>query len=283
MKTILVPTDFSKNANNALNYAIEIAKKEHAKIILLHAFHVAYIYPDIPIQDLTEQIQAEEQLAHKQLKLLCDKVEESGTLKCEFIYKESLAVDFILYTIKKKKPDLVIMGTRGASGIKELIIGSNTAKVVEKAKCPVIVVPEKSSFSPIKNITYATDYNLSDINVLEKLIEIAKLFDAKITLLHVCFEVFTHEAEEEFLDIFKNKVKNEIHYHKMDFKLVYGNNFVDVLDNYIKHESPDLISMSTHYKNLFDKLFGTNSTKKMTYHTTIPLLAFHYKEIPVEF
>jgi len=98
-----------------------------------------------------------------------------------------LAVDFILETIDKKKPDLVVMGTTGASGLKEMIIGSNTSTIVEKAKCPVIAVPEKKIFSAIKSITYATNYNLTDIYALEKLVEIAKLFHAKITLLHVCY------------------------------------------------------------------------------------------------
>jgi nucleotide-binding universal stress UspA family protein len=283
MKTILVPTDFSENANNALDYAIELAKREDAKIILLHAFHVTYIYPDIPMQYLTEQMQSLEEITNRELKLLCEKVEKSGELTCEFYNKESLAVDFILDTIEKKKPDLVVMGTAGASGFKEMIIGSNTAKIVEKAKCPVIAVPEKVLFSPIKNITYATNYNLTDIYALEKLVDIAKLFNAKITLLHVCYDVFTHDTEDDFMNIFKDKVKKDINYDKLEFKLIYGKDLIDVLEDYIKQESPDLISMSSHYKNLFDKLFGSNSTKKMAYHTKVPLLAFHYKEIPVAF
>ncbi len=283
MKTILVPTDFSENADNALNYAIELAKKEKAKIILLHAFHVTYVYPDVPMQYLNEQIQSVEQLASNQLKVLCEKVEKSEKLICEIINKESLAVDLILETIEKKKPSLVVMGTKGANGIKEVFIGSNTGKIVVKAKCPVIVVPEKASFNPIKNITYATDYNLTDFYALEKLVEIAKLFNAKITLLHVGFEFFSHETEEDFMNTFKSKVNNEILYNKMDFKLVYGKDLIDVLEDYVKHESPDLISMSANYKNLFDKVFGTSLTKKMAYHTKIPLLVFHYKQVPVAF
>ena len=64
---------------------------------------------------------------------------------------------------------------------------------------------------------------------------------------------------------------------------MYGKNFIHVLEDYIKRESPDLVSMSTHYKNLFDKVFGANSTKKMLHHAKVPLLAFHYEEMPVVF
>lgn len=281
MKTILVPTDFSENANNALHYAIELAKKEKAKIILLHAFHFTLVYPDMPLQFLDEQIKTAEQLAGNQLKLLCEKVEKSS--ECEFITQEGLAVDLILDTIEKKNPDLVVMGTTGVSGIKEMFIGSITAKIVEKATCPVITVPKNADFKPIKNITYATDYYMSDINALSKIVEIAKLFDARITMLHVCYDMLTHEAEEEFMGAFKIKVEKDIQYSEMAYKLVYGNNLIDVLEDYIKNESPDLFSMSTHYKNLFDKFFGANSTKKMTYHTKVPLLAFHFEQIPIEF
>lgn len=281
MKTILVPTDFSENANNALHYAIKLAKKEKAKIILLHAFHFTYVYPEMPLQFLTEQIKTAEQLASNQLKLLCKKVEKSG--ECEFINQESLPVDLILDTIKKKKPDLVVMSTTGASGLKKIFMGSITAKIVEKATCPVIAVPEKTEFSPIKNITYATDYYMSDINALSKIVEIAKLFNAKITMLHVCYDMLTHDTEEEYMSTFKSKVENDIQYSNMAYKLVYGDNLIDVLEDYIKNESPDLISMSTHYRNLFEKLFDANSTKKMTYHTKVPFLAFHFEQIPIEF
>lgn len=280
MKTILVPTDFSECANNALLYAIELAKKENSKIILLHAFHVSYVYPDVSMQFLPEQTKAAEQTAYAKLKLLSEKVETSVT--CEIINEESLAVDLILETIDKKKPDLVVMGTTGVSGIKEMLIGSNTASIVENAKCPVIAVPENIPFKQIKNITYATDYHLSDINALIKLVEIAELFDAKVTLLHVCYEVFTHETEEEFMETFRNKIQKDISYNKLNFQLVYGKNLINVLEDYIKKESPDLISMSTTYRNTFDKIFGTSSTKKMTYHAKVPLLVFHYKQIPVE-
>lgn len=280
MKTILVPTDFSKSSNNALEYAIAIAKREKAKIILAHSFHVTYIYPDVPVQYAAEQMHATEISANKQLKSMCAKVTASGKLSCEFINKQGLAVDLIVEIVEKKKVDLVVMGTKGASGIQEVLLGSNTASVIEKVKCPVIAVPEKASYTPIKHITYATNYETSDINSLKKLVEVAKLFDAKITLLHIYYDEFVPDAEAEYMEKFKSKVKSKIHYNKMAFKFVYGKNLMKTLEDHVKQESPDLLSMSTHHRNLFDKLFGKSLTKKMAYHTKVPLIAFHNKKAP---
>ena len=279
MKTILVPTDFSKNANNALDYAIAIAKKENAKIILAHAYNIIYIYPDVPVQYAADQIKATEYGAKKQLDALCAKVRSSGKLRCDYLNKQGLAVDVILEVAEKIKPDLIIMGTKGASGVQEVLIGSNAAKVIEKAKCPVISVPAKASYTPIKNITYATNYETSDIISIRKLVDIAKLFDARITLLHIYYDGFAPDLEEEHMRKFKSKVSSKIHYKKLVYKFVYGKNLMKMLEDHVKATSPDLLSLSTHHRNLFDKLFGTSLTKKMAYHTKVPLMAFHSKKV----
>lgn len=284
MKTILVPTDFSKNATNALNYAVALAKKENAKIILLHVYYILYISTEVPMDFYSAQVAAAEQAASKKLKSLCKKVQNIQKIKCEIINREGLTVDTILDTIKKKKPDMVIMGTKGASGIKEVFMGSNTASVIKKAKCPIIAVPERASFKGIKNITYASDYHSSDIVALKKIVELAKMFKSNITILHIFSGEFAHDLEEDHLKKFKQKVKSKIAYTKIKYHLTYGRqSLITTLANYVKSESPDLLVMSTFSGNLFDKLFGTSDTKKMAFHTKIPLLAFHYKQESVVF
>ncbi len=282
MKTILVPTDFSKNAINALYYAIAIAKRENAKIILLHAFHVTYMAPEIPVEFLDKEIALAQQKANKLMNELFVKL-EAEHLKSELIVKQDNAEELILEVAEKRNPDFIVMGTKGASGIKEAIMGSITASVIERARCPVIAVPENSALSPIKHITYATDYLISDIDALKKLVKIAELFKADITLLHIADKHFTYETEDDYMNKFKGKVIGKIRYEKIVFKIIYGQDLLDGLENYVKKESPDLLAMSTHYRSIYDKLFGTSFTKKMAYHTNVPLLAFHYKQESVIF
>ena len=280
-KIILVPTDFSKNADKALDYAIILAKKEKASIILVHAFHVPYIGPD-------EAMYAYAYLQEDVMKEAATKLDELSIKMAEeklpfkIINKQGAAVDMILDIIRIKKPMLVVMGTKGASGIKEKLMGSNTAKVAEKSNCPVIAVPEKTIVDSITDITYATNYNTSDIAALKKIVEIGKALKATVTLLHCADGEFTQLCEIEYMNSFKKEVRKKIRYSKMQYKIEYGTDFITTLEKYIKKTSPAIIAMSTHHRSsVFDKLFYPSETKKMVYHTSVPLMVFHHKEKPI--
>lgn len=283
MKNILVPTDFSKNADSALNYAIGLAKKEKAKILLLHAYHLPIIASDAPMDFANAAIEAEREESIARLKTLQQKVIKAGLRKCDFLAKPGFAVDAILATAKTKRNDLIIMGTKGASGIKAAIVGSNAAVIIEKADCPVIAVPEKASFSKIKEIVYATDYRINDLSSLKALIKIMKPFNPAITAVHVSGGDFIPQSEKELLKEFILKVGKKAKYRKLNYRVIYGKDIEKKLENYVAEKSADLLVMSTHHRNIFDKIFGSSITKKMAYHTKVPLLAFHYKKDPIIF
>jgi nucleotide-binding universal stress UspA family protein len=283
MKKILVPTDFSKSANKALDFAIIFAKKTKARIILLHASHTTVISTNIPVDYSYVKIKNDKNEAMEKLMALQAKVLKSGIIKCDYISVEEFAIDAILSTIKKKKIDLVIMGTKGASGLKGMIFGSNTAVVIEKSTCPVLAVPETGALSEIKEIVYATDYHVNDLHSLKESVKIAKYFDSNITAVHVSGGDFIPPSEKELLKEFISKIGKKTNYKKMHYQIIYGKNVEEKLEHYAKNKSADLLVMSTHYRNLFTKLFGESITKKVAYHTKIPLLAFHYKKDPIIF
>ncbi len=278
MKTILVPTDFSKNASHALNYAIELAKHENAKLILLHAFHIDYANSYVPVNLIEKEMQEVEQKSDTQLKSLYTKVAHAGNIKCEYISRQDLAVDAILTLIKEKNVDLVVMGTKGASGLAEVIFGSNTARVIEKAACPVIAVPEEASFKTIKKITYATDYHNSDIEAMARVLDLAKPFNAQINVLHITDEAHLTDSEKQKMQKFRDELQKNIEYNNLSFQILHGENIEQKLEEYLEDDTTDLLVMSTHHRNLFDKLFNTSITKKLAFHTKVPLMAFHYKK-----
>lgn len=281
IKKILVPTDFSENAYNALTYAISIAKKEKAKIILLHVFSINYISSEVPIEYFAEELASTGNEAAKKLRGLCNEVEKDGKLKCETINRQGQVVDIILDTITKKNIDMTIMGTKGASGLKEILIGSNTAKIITKASCPVIAVPGKASFHGIKKIVYATDYHLSDIVNLKQLADMAKVFHAQLNIVHISNE---HKSKEvKHMDKFLKKVRQKIHYKNISHKLLKGLDVEKKLQQYLKKESANLLATSTRYRGIIERLFGKSITKKIAYHTKVPLIAFHYKQDSVVF
>lgn len=282
MKTILVPTDFSKNANNALKYAVSLAKKAKAKIILLHAYHAVYFSSDVPIEYFSEQLFSIELAAKKQLEALAAKVTKSG-LKCEIINKQGLPVDSIIGCIKDKRADLLVMGTQGASGLKEVLVGSNTASVIGKATCPVITVPAKASFDGMKKIGYATNYRSSDLTALKQLVALAKVFKSRIKLIHIADGEYTLTHEKEYMEEFTEKIKSKTNYNHISTRLLESSDVEKKLEQYLKKESVNLFVVSTKHRNLIERFFGKSITKKLAYHSKVPLMVFHHKKKDIVF
>jgi nucleotide-binding universal stress UspA family protein len=282
MNTILAPTDLSKCADNAVRYAIRFAEKNKSHLIF---FHSTFLH--IPTRSSTKlYLKTVEAEKENKAKLLSDNIDRiyKGLSKKRNDKTSSLIVKYspeavtdIMQMLKKKSIDLVIMGTKGASGVKEVLIGSNTAKVISEAKVPIIAVPEKAEFTSIGKITYATDYHASDISALKKLIAFISPFKPPINVLHAANEELTPYTEMALLNQFKYKAKKNLKYPRLSFAVKYGKQVEKVLQEHIREEKPDLIAMSTKDRNLLEKLFGTSSTQKMAYHSQIPLLAFHHK------
>lgn len=271
---ILVPTDFSKYARYALDYAIVLAKKQKADIILLHAFSITYISPEVPMNIIAEQMAAVKGTAEKRLKVLAAKI-RSRKIGCEIINEQRTLVSLISDVIQKRVPSLIVMGTKGASGLKEVILGSNASSVIKKVKCPVVVVPKKVLLESVKHIVYATDYHAGDIKAVKKLVAMSKLFNANITVIHVPEKSFIPEKEEKKLDLYKKKIKEKVKYNKMEFRLMYGPDPVSVFEDYVRQESPDLFVMSAYHRSLPERLFKPGTIKKMVCQTKIPILVLH--------
>jgi nucleotide-binding universal stress UspA family protein len=278
MKKILVPIDFSKNSENALDYSIELAQKEDATIFLMHSYYVMYTNPEIPMEFIVEQSSVIQKDSDIRLGELCKKTAKYDNLKCETISLEGFVVDSILSFIKKKKIDLVVMGTKGSSGITEMLIGSNTAKVITKASCPVIAVPEKAIFDGIKKIAYATNYLSTDITALKKLVEFTKKFKASIEVVHIADGECQYACEESYLEKFSKKVKQKISYKAISYQLLIGEEIEKKLEQYIKKEAISLLALSARQGNIFERIFRGSLTKKLAYHTTVPLIVFHQKK-----
>ena len=186
MKNIIVPTDFSVNADNALAYATDIAMRTGAKIILLHVYHFPAIDVSMPSSMLVEMQTSHEAQVQKKLKEY-KKIVSSAYPDISF---DSFAVlGFLLETISELsnslKPDLIVMGTQGASGLQKILIGSNTAKVMEKADCPVLVVPSKAAFKLPMHILYLADLMGNEESIVSSILDFASFFKAKTIAAHI--------------------------------------------------------------------------------------------------
>ncbi|MCY7361884.1 MAG: universal stress protein [Ignavibacteria bacterium] len=279
MKNILFPTDFSPNSENALNYAIEIAGKIKGNLILFHAYSVQLIDPNMPAEIYLSAYQEEEKSSKESLEELSKRIidsnkDESGNnlFTTDAIVTQGLVTDEVLSVSEDFKIDIIIMGTHGASGITELILGSNTASIIEKSHVPVLAIPQNAVNNGISNIVYAYDDIKSGLPSFHKLLEFANIYNSEITLLHI---IDTNANTEEHNKREFEKIKQTSGYDKLKLELIKEENVLEGINEYINNNDTDVIAMAIKKRSLLDKIFNRSLTKKMAYHTKIPLLALH--------
>jgi len=266
---IVVPTDFSEPANKALAYAIELATKANASIHILHVNQVAMVDATMPAETYQVFVKEIEQATEQAFKELSETI--LVQTKIEYTLKSlyGFVAEEICDYANELEADLIIMGTTGASGAAEILIGSNAASTVTKSGVPVLVVPKELSFSNYQRIVYATDYNEPEFPALMRLIYFAELFDCRLDVIHV-----KSEADRYFnaTNNFFNKNKENISYPNIHYIELEKGDVVQSINKYVDEVSADLLVMAKHNRNFFDRLFHRSLSKKMAFHTKIPLL-----------
>ena len=269
MKTILVPVDYSDSSDNALKYATQLAKFTQANLILLHVYKVPVPMLEAPVimvppPDLEES-------ALQSLKELERKID--GNIQVQSLLRSGFVVDEIMSVVEEKKIDLVVMGITGAGKMSETLIGSHTTTLIKKNQTPVLVVPKEAQYKEIKKIVLAYDYKEAlNVAALERFKEFAKLFQAQVLVLDVEKEVvapmYENTAAGESLENSLQGID-----HKMFFSA--AEDLTDEINSFVDLHKCDWIAMIPHKHNFFSKLFNESNTKKMAFHTHIPLLSIH--------
>jgi nucleotide-binding universal stress UspA family protein len=269
ISNILVPTDFSEVAINATKVAADIAKRTGATV---HVFHVKQI-PVLDVQMPSETYQmyidelekaSKEGLAITEAELLKpNAVSYTLNTATGFVYDE-----IIKYT-RGQDIDLIVIGTTGASGLQEIFFGSNAASIVSKSEIPVLVIPPSVSSYDIKHILYSTDYTDPEFPAVTRLTFFAKLYAAKLTILHVKtdFDRYFNSANNFF-------ARNKDHISLDDLTIVSIENeeITDAINRYIDEKGVDMVVVAKHNRTFFDRLFHRSLSKKLAYNTRVPLL-----------
>lgn len=282
MKNILFPVDFSKNAENALPYAIDFANANQAKLIFLHVYHLPLLNTEISPEEIQATINETENLFSEIIedRQLSSKFSVSTKLEYDFINKTGDPEKIIIETAKKIKSGMIIMGTEGSEGIDAYISGSLTANVIEEADCPVLCVPANAVFNDFSKIIYATDYKDSDFTVLRKLVSHFEKFNTEIHITHVASN--PDKDEKDWIEWFKELIEEKISYTNIIYHYITNPNVIIGLNELAIKEKADIIVMSSAKRVLFEKIFNPSLTKKMAYKTKIPLLVYHSAELEVD-
>ncbi len=272
MVNILVPTDLSDLSKIALQYAIKIANKLDGTITLLYVINI--IQPTRATMRLQLKSFEKELVDTAKEDLEVFALEASKQLKTTQAIKVKVAKGFsfndtVKREAKRLHTGLIVMGTKGASGLKKYVLGSNTASVIEVSHVPVLAVPELGEFKNFNNVVYATDLNHIE-KELQTLIPYLEKFNSTIHLAHVTSSLKEVSLLEKKIDAIVQKagIKNVI------VKVMVNKNIDEAIDYYVNTSNADLLAMFTHDVTFYEKLFNRSITRKMAFQSKVPLLAF---------
>lgn len=272
MKKILVPTDFSEQAENALKVAAQLAKKFDSEIYLLHML-------ELPMQDFdvmnSPSVLPEAmffvKLAQQKFEAILAQ-EYLKDIKVHDIVKNYPSFSGIIDTCQEHDVDLIVMGSYGATGFKEMFIGSNAEKVVRTSTVPVLVIKNNHAEFSIDRFVFASDFKKDNKETYRQATEFAKAFNAKMYLLLVnTANNFTSTSEA-------NKRVNEF-IKDYDFKNytvhIYNDESVEAgVLNFAKEIDADLIGISTHGRQGIAHFFNGSIGEDVVNHAKRPVITF---------
>ena len=280
MKNILVPTDFSACAGNAVEAAVKLAKKFNA---------IVYLYHNVTLPSYLEEL-TEKEKEHDseviQLMLNADVLLASNKDKFDksFAYpivRRGNLIKNIQDIVKTKEIDMIVMGSHGTSGKSEFFIGSNTQKVVRTVHCPVLVLKEPLKKVDFDKIVYASNFNLDERHSMVAAKNFIKHFLPKeIHLLTIHTSEFfgaPYVVEKAAMDdcskLFKPfKVRNHIY---RDFTVSGG------IQNFVKENQPDLLIVSNHNRRPLKRMIAGSNVEMLINHVDVPVLSIDYTIEPV--
>ncbi|NHF57731.1 universal stress protein [Flavobacteriaceae bacterium TP-CH-4] len=278
MLQILIPTDFSENSWNAIKYGMALYQNSKC------TFHLVHIHPIPPYSGAGSSVRAKAQIyeehvlkdSKEQLQQLLQRIKELP-FNTDHIFITSAKHDFFVESIKReseeRKIDMIIMGTKGASGLKKVAMGSNTGDVITKVKCPLLAVPEEAKFTEPKEIVFPTDYHISyDVKVLDTLMAMAKMNKSAIRVLHI-----SRKGEELSPEQIKNKdfLDDYLVDFEHSFHSLTGTKLEAAVQCFTESREVDMIAMVAKSLNFFQRILFRPTVEEISYHTKIPFLVLH--------
>lgn len=274
MKKILVPTDFSEQAENALKVAAQLAKKYDAEIYLLHMIELPADMSN-PVgetrsHDLPEALFFMK-MAKKKFGQLLSSPYLSG-IKLRDTVEFNQAFEGIMETSRKYGCDFIVMGSQGASGFKEMFIGSNTEKVVRTSEIPVLVIKNDHPSFEVKNFVFATNLEEHGRETLKKVVDFAQFMASKLHLVYIntANEFITSEAIDKRL----SKYLHNLNFSNYEFHVYNDESIEKGILNFSKKVGADLVGIATHGRKGLSHFFNGSISEDLVNHASSPVITF---------
>lgn len=282
MKNILLPTDFSENSWNAIAYALKFFEKSTCTFYLLHvntlSYSTAVDSPYIQSKDFIENTftkPAKKQL-RKVLKRISDQYPDNKNHHFFTLTDYNFFIESVREHVVEKQIDMIVMGTKGATGLKKVIVGSNAADVIRKVKCATLVVPEHAKYKGLDEIAFPTDYYLTyGVDLLKPIYELLDEHQSSLQVLHI-----TNKPEELNISQQDNRDVLQDYFNNFETKFhnLINKKVEDAVDCFVQSRDIKLVVMVAKNLNYFQQILFHSKVEEITYHTQIPFLVLHDKK-----
>lgn len=274
MKTIIVPTDFSPVATNAMNFAADMAVNINASLMLFHVYQVPVSMTDVPVVLVSaDELRKESETKLEALKNALTHI-HSGKIK---IYTESKMGDIsdeLEDLCKHINPFAVVMGTKGASGIEKMLFGSNTLTAIRHLKWPVIVVPPGKEYGKgIKKIGFACDFQRVVENTPVQFIKnMVREFNAELHVLNVDYESRNFKPETPEQSLLLHTLLEDLN---PNYHFINHIDIEDGINEFAESNNIDLLITIPKKHKLLDSIFKSSSTKQLVTQSHVPVMCVH--------
>ncbi|TDE00298.1 universal stress protein [Flavobacterium sandaracinum] len=275
MKKILFPTDFSDVSKNAFIYALQLAESINAEIVTMHVYQLPQAnYVNVSeylheIYDVTELSNFEN---YKDEVPVLRKIAEANNLG-HIKISHALILGNLVPEIKKitenENFDFVVMGTKGATGLKETFFGTVATKVMNDVNALVLIIPEHCLYQPINKMLFLTEYKSEDTATFSTVLSLSDIFKAPID----CLRVGTSQGG--ILNDCRSDWKVLMEHKEVVFHSIEGDDVEGIILNFIALHKINLIAMHVYHRNFFEKLFEISLAKKLAFHINVPILGIH--------
>jgi len=274
---VLIPTDFSENSWNAIEYAVSLFKEVCVTFHLLHVNNTSSteMGPEIQGRGVLladkDKLKVTTQLQELKTRILAQYSFDKHNYKTSIEYTSF--IKGVRFQIAKNEIDLIVMGTKGASGIKKYTLGSNAGDVITKVKCPVLVIPENTRFEEPKHIAFPTDFNLLyKERIVKTLKSVTQLHHSFLHVVHVRGKNLPLTEAQEKNKIFLKDSLEEIQHR---FHVCNTSDLEEAIQKFVEKKQINIIAMVAKNLNFFQRILFKPTVKKMSYQTEVPFLVLH--------
>jgi nucleotide-binding universal stress UspA family protein len=263
MKNILLPTDFSENANKALDFALTLANKFKATLHIIHGYEGTTASGQMAIDKALKDDIEQEMI--KFLKATKESV--PFTINLQGRCRKGYAEEVILDEANEVGAGLIIMGTSGASSLGKKIMGSTTSNVIKSSKIPVLAIPFHVEYADLDNLVVALDaYSIKNPQILSPMVDIAQKLSLNINLVHVANDKIHTEIDPAIKDYLLGASVS------FSYNKVHSNEVLTGITDYAKEKGNSLLCMISHQRSWFEDLFHSSATEIISQQATLPLL-----------